>query len=261
MFNDLYEYLEASEQLHDQFDLSTINNIIHHFKGLEKLGFGNLPAIYIVDYRTRNYLSVSDAIKDVLGFEAEYFREGALPSILELLEPDDFATFSQKCFTENINFLAGIPPETHDQYLFSSSYRIKHKNRNFVPVVQKTAFLHSSNDGRPLIAMGSVASNQGRHRDGIITNTIEKNRGPFSWIPSSVVSDSVYFSHESHQLLTKREVEVLRWMGTGLNSSQIADKLHISSLTIKKHRSNILTKMGAKNSNQAIATAIHKNLI
>ena len=47
--------------------------------------------------------------------------------------------------------------------------------------------------------------------------------------------------------LTKREMEIVTLIGKGLNSSQIGEKLFISSFTVIKHRKNILKKLGFKN--------------
>ena len=52
--------------------------------------------------------------------------------------------------------------------------------------------------------------------------------------------------------LTNRELEVLRLMKQGLLSKEIADTLQISINTVNSHRQNILQKLKAKNSAEAI---------
>jgi DNA-binding CsgD family transcriptional regulator len=49
-------------------------------------------------------------------------------------------------------------------------------------------------------------------------------------------------------LLTAREMEILRLVNDGLESDAIAEKLFISIHTVDKHRKNMLQKMDAKNS-------------
>ena len=41
---------------------------------------------------------------------------------------------------------------------------------------------------------------------------------------------------------TKRELEVLTWVGRGLDRKAIADRLHISIRTVDRHRQNIMDK-------------------
>ncbi|PQJ71932.1 hypothetical protein BTO14_01095 [Polaribacter butkevichii] len=52
--------------------------------------------------------------------------------------------------------------------------------------------------------------------------------------------------------LSKREVEVLKHISNGLSNAQIAEKMYVSSNTIKTHISHIYTKLDVKNRVQAI---------
>jgi two-component system response regulator FixJ len=55
--------------------------------------------------------------------------------------------------------------------------------------------------------------------------------------------------------LTTREREVLTAMTEGLQTKNIAWKLHLSIRTVDMHRSNILAKLSARNASQAVAIA------
>lgn len=52
--------------------------------------------------------------------------------------------------------------------------------------------------------------------------------------------------------LTPREAEVLNALARGLQSKAIAWELGISTRTVEMHRSNILVKLGARNTSQAV---------
>lgn len=60
---------------------------------------------------------------------------------------------------------------------------------------------------------------------------------------------------EALQKLTERERQVLEAIGQGLQSKQIAWNLGISVRTVDLHRSNILAKLSARNTSQAVAIA------
>jgi two-component system, LuxR family, response regulator FixJ len=60
---------------------------------------------------------------------------------------------------------------------------------------------------------------------------------------------------EALQRLTTREREVLDRIAHGLQSKEIAWKLDISVRTVDLHRSNILAKLSARNTSQAVAIA------
>jgi LuxR family transcriptional regulator, maltose regulon positive regulatory protein len=60
--------------------------------------------------------------------------------------------------------------------------------------------------------------------------------------------------------LTQRELEILRELADGASNQDIADRLVISLATVKKHVSNVLSKLGARNRVDAIARAREQRL-
>ena len=64
-----------------------------------------------------------------------------------------------------------------------------------------------------------------------------------------------------HQLLSRREVEVLRMMATGMSISDAADRLFISVKTVKNHLSSIYRKLGCHDRSQAVLRAVRMGLI
>lgn len=61
--------------------------------------------------------------------------------------------------------------------------------------------------------------------------------------------------------LTEREREVLALMVEGLNNTQIAGRLTVSSSTIKSHVSNILSKLGVASRTEAVTLALRSHII
>ena len=47
--------------------------------------------------------------------------------------------------------------------------------------------------------------------------------------------------------LSSREIEILQLLKEGYSNKEISQHLFLSELTVKTHRKNIMTKMGAKN--------------
>ncbi|PLK27623.1 response regulator transcription factor [Novosphingobium sp. TH158] len=61
--------------------------------------------------------------------------------------------------------------------------------------------------------------------------------------------------------LTRREREVLAGVADGLSNRMIGEKLSISPRTVEIHRANMLNKMGANHTSEAIRIAIEASLI
>lgn len=57
-------------------------------------------------------------------------------------------------------------------------------------------------------------------------------------------------------VLTERETEILRLVGTAMSNSQIATKLYISEATVKRHLTNIFSKLKARSRLDAMNRAI-----
>lgn len=68
-------------------------------------------------------------------------------------------------------------------------------------------------------------------------------------------------STHSHDLVSGREVDVLRCLSRGLTTGQIASQLYISENTVKTHIRHLLEKMEVNNRAEAVAKALQMGLI
>jgi DNA-binding NarL/FixJ family response regulator len=64
----------------------------------------------------------------------------------------------------------------------------------------------------------------------------------------------------SHEPLTPRELDVLRLLVRGLTNRQIAERLYISTGTVKLHVERIIAKLGVADRTQAAARAVELGL-
>lgn len=61
--------------------------------------------------------------------------------------------------------------------------------------------------------------------------------------------------------LTRRELEILRLVATGLNTRAIAERVHVSPATVRNHVQNILGKLDAHSRLEAVAYANRHRLL
>ena len=66
---------------------------------------------------------------------------------------------------------------------------------------------------------------------------------------------------ETRQLLTSREVGVLRLLGEGLAAAQIGRELSISVTTVKSHLQHVYDKLGVSTGPAAVSQAIRRGLL
>lgn len=61
--------------------------------------------------------------------------------------------------------------------------------------------------------------------------------------------------------ISEREMEILQYVCLGLSNQEIADKLFISKRTVDKHRANLLSKTGCRNTAALVMYAIKNKMI
>lgn len=98
--------------------------------------------------------------------------------------------------------------------------------------------------------------------------TVKAGRTYFSKQISDVIFDKFYKksvkgnkSTMADSQITKREIEVLRHIASGLSNSQIAEELFISIRTVDAHRNHIMQKIDARSTADLVKYAIKNEII
>lgn len=68
-------------------------------------------------------------------------------------------------------------------------------------------------------------------------------------------------SQDPFEVLTERELEVLRLMSEGVSNREIGLRLYIAEKTVKNHTTNIFRKMGVSDRTQAVIEAIRRGWV
>jgi DNA-binding NarL/FixJ family response regulator len=61
--------------------------------------------------------------------------------------------------------------------------------------------------------------------------------------------------------LSRREVEILRLVARGMGNVEVAQKLHVSAGTVKRHLANAYKKLGARTRGEAVSRAVSEGWI
>jgi DNA-binding CsgD family transcriptional regulator len=215
--------------------------------------------LYILDYTEKKYRQVNDRMSSITGFRNSYMLDGGLEFGLSIWHPDDLKIFSKRIMVDNLQFIRSIPAERQAEYLFTCNYRVKTRNGGYKNILQQSAFIRSSDAGIPLATMGFLTDVSRIAGNTRMTHAIEHiGRPDRSGKPHGIVFERSYFLHERDALLTRREVEVLKWICEGLNSRQIAARLHLSVNTVNNHRRSILRKTNCRTTMSLLRYALER---
>jgi DNA-binding NarL/FixJ family response regulator len=80
-------------------------------------------------------------------------------------------------------------------------------------------------------------------------------------LKQAMIKQSGTVDRKVRDLLSDREMEMLRLLATGMSNKEIADKLYLSLRTVKAHMSNIFTKMNVASRSEALVESLRKGLL
>jgi DNA-binding CsgD family transcriptional regulator len=258
------EYIDAVSSeisLTNEEKSNFADHIVSLNKGFLSVFYHSVPMVYLLDYTTGNYLTMSKSAEAILGFNANYFTEGGLGFTIDLYQPDHLKLFDSQIFPDRLKVLKGIPHERHADYLFSYNLSIRNKKGEYMNFLQRNSFIKSDRNGNPLLSLGLVINIEHYSRNRPTLQVVEKiNNESLEELPEVIFKKS-YYLNEVDQVISKREKEILLWMTEGLTSKEIAAKLFISEGTVIIHRKHMLQKTGSVNVAALIAFALKNQII
>jgi len=255
--NHLQNIYYASEAV----DETEIRRMLSQFEQLSIALNHIKPLLFVIDYTKSQYLVMTEASQLIISYDPRDFLDGGIPMLLELFQKDDFKVYNEKLFTANMRFLKNSPQEEHHQYVFSYTYRVRHRSGHYVPILQRGSYITSKETGLPLYSLGMVMDITPFKKDHVIYHTIEKTEKVSHQMQKHIVESNYFFPYEEDTLLTRQERNILETMAEGWSSKQIAVKFRISENTVSNHRKNMLKKTNTKNVAELVAFAIRHQII
>ncbi|REG96145.1 response regulator transcription factor [Flavobacterium aquicola] len=148
-------------------------------------------------------------------------------------------------------YLKNLPEEEYRNY--STFSRLRTLNgENYIN--HRTMYLKKSPNGSILVALCLYAPSANlEFRTGIDGKIVNIQTG------ETITAEK--YKPYVQTLLSKRELEILKFVAKGSNSDQIAAILNISVYTVRRHRQNIIQKMQVANTTEALRTAFVMGLI
>lgn len=191
---------------------------------------------YIFNCSTAVVEFASDSIRQVLKIDS--VQDFTIEHLLSIIHPEDLPYFLD--FESRVTrFFNELAPEKVLNYKVSYDYRVRRNDGEYIRLLQQVTTIQSDENGAVLRVLGV-------HTD--ITHLNKPAGSSLSFIglngePSfHDVSDGKVAESSNSSPFTKREQQVLDLMVQGKTSSQIADMLFISKLTVDGHRKKILRK-------------------
>ncbi|WP_343635780.1 LuxR C-terminal-related transcriptional regulator [Fluviicola sp.] len=206
---------------------------------------------YIIDFFDMSVSHVSEQIREIHGLNPD---ETTFQDILGTIHPEDvpYVQNTERAIAEF--YYSRLRPEQLLKYKMNYSFRSKMADGNYALLNHQAILLTLDTNG----GFGKSLNIHTR-----IDHITAVNNLKFSLIGLDNEPSFMNMSLKENMPLelSKREIEIVKLLGEGMDSSQIGEKLFISPKTVKKHRSNILNKLNVKNTSQAVKEAMVAGLI
>lgn len=211
---------------------------------------------YIINFKTLAMDYVHDGIDNVLGIKPRHF---SLKKLFDIMHPDDLEYMHKKETLATNFLLKQISAEKIPDYKVVYLMRLKHKSGDYRTILQQTKVINTSLDGKAQQVL--VIHTDITYLNIPFDNKVSLISPKHPSYHYKNVDDEYVLAKDYKNIFTKREIEIIKLISEGKKGEIIADKLHISLLTVNTHKKNILKKSNCKNSNQLIAKCIRLGII
>lgn len=208
---------------------------------------------YIMDFFDMSLSHISPAIYEIHGFDPETV---SFNDILGAIHPDDIDFVAKaEAFSTNF-FYKKIGYEKLLNYKISYSFRFRLENGEYVLFNHQSLMLSMDDNG----GLGKSLNIHTRIDHLSNLNTYKMSIIGLNGEPS-FMNLSLDDECQDVNEFSKREIVIIKLISNGLSNAEIAEKLFISALTVKKHRNNIMAKSDSKNTAQLIKNCILQGII
>ncbi|MAE08447.1 MAG: hypothetical protein CL661_11570 [Bacteroidetes bacterium] len=123
--------------------------------------------------------------------------------------------------------------------------------------------LRKLNEEKDIKVIGLVSSNTNDNINSRFKFTLNTQDNKYKLIEAlqQIVGKDDDDKTDNEQLISKREIEILRNLTLGLTNQEIADKLFLSVHTVMTHRKKITRKLGIKSLSGLTVYALMNNLV
>ncbi len=172
----------------------------------------------------------------------------------QFIHPDDQAIVMDS-YNKSFEFFLNLPEEERKDYKLILNFRQRDKNGKYLNIILQLVVLELDKKGNMWLIL---------ILDDLLPDKISfegVNRRLIHIKTSKICLFNDEFEPNKKAILSTREIEVLGLVSKGFASKEIADKLFLSVNTVNNHRQNILEKVRASNTSEAVSYARNLGLL
>lgn len=231
-----------------------IHQTSDYLMAIEAFSRLNNLSLYVIDYQKKGFEYVSDNPLFLCGYSNKEVKQMGYEFYFKCVAKDDLQLLL-KINQIGFDFYETIPLEDRINYSISYDFHLQNQEGNEILVNQKLTPLFLTEDGKIWKAL-CLISLSNANQSGHIRIYNKKSEKIFEY------DETLKYWRKCTQVkLSNREKEILQLSIRGFKIGDIAERLFISSNTVKFHRKQMFEKMQVTTITEAIFFASKNNLL
>lgn len=237
-------------KLQEELDYSRVGEYI---RSVEAFSRSTYQSVYIIDYFRKNFLYVSPNPMFLCGLSPEQMMELGYDFYLKYV-PGDEQSLLLELNRAGFAFQSKLPVDERKDWYIQYDFHIIN-NGHKILINHKLTPIALTSDGRIWLALCVVSAS-----NHTTPGHIEMHRvGSPEYFEYNLVTHR--WDRRSMPTLSDGEKSVITLSIQGYTMSEIADRMCLSTDTIKKYRKQIFEKLGVRNLSEAIIAATNNKLL
>lgn len=241
-YNHFIDYLQSKEELQLKEKKQYLKRAVFFNNQLDIMPC----TLYLLDLQRQKYLHICEDITNFIGYSSAIFFKFGHSGFLNLFHPEDLKEYTGEIFKEFIIYVSSLDKKKIKNARFSVNYRIKHKEGNYVQLLDQFIVLETDENNKPVLVLGTYNDITPYKTDTKIIFSISEFDSKEG---NKLISSKIY---PENIKMTYKEKEIIILLKNGETSKSIASMLNISYHTVNAHRRNILEKLELKNTSELI---------
>jgi DNA-binding CsgD family transcriptional regulator len=248
---EYHQLLNSQQFVEADLDYSVFDRQVPFLEQMAKV---KNSGITVFDLFKREHIFASYNLEAIFGYDYQKVQEQGTDYFNTRIHPDDLLVLTQKSLAL-MRFVLALPIESRRDFKLQNEFRLLNRHNQYVRIIEQHSLLELDVHGNFWLSLSviDISPNQDVQK-GVVSQFIDLRTG-------QVVDYQKLETAPQAEPLTKRETEILQLVKGGFLSKEISDNLSLSVHTVNTHRQNILKKLGAANSLEAIGFATRLGLV
>lgn len=241
LINDFFSPIDPIEGISE----TDYKSLSHYIGSLEAISRMIDLSYYVIDYKKREFLHVSNHPLFLAGYEREEVRLMGYDFFAKVVPTEDLDMLLE-INEKGFNFFYNLPPERRTKVYISYDFRIRNKNNSMILINHKLTPFILNDKGNLWISLCLVTLSTAKKPGNMYILMQDEN------VKYNYNFRTKKFLQAKSKQLSQIENNVIQYLSLGNSTKDISRILSISENTVKFHKKNIYRKLEVRNSNEAV---------